>query len=496
MNTTPTALVDQPPEGSIGALLNLPPQLEQLMFGQNVDMTPRDFLLHTQTSYHERVDHHIQQYRATIYTIGMIAGVMGTEAEREEVRSAIADAISQYGTSLVERNRREHWYSDHGSILDILTTTHGVLNTAIGGAERLVGSGIEAAGEALGSDGMENVGAAIDDFGSRTVDAGVTTIYTDPDGVIADAIADLWNSIVDGAKEWWAWFTNTVATEGLIIALAQAHVDASFLVAEIAIDVGIGLVTAGVGGAAFRAIRVVGRRVIDSGTDVVIKLVREGADTIDVKNLRHMDADLPDEVQDRVPDLEDMQGQPDVETRQTPNSTTPSTTLVPGERGQNRAVYEVDADTGRPTGASATLKEDFGSTARGDNATNVGHIGGDGYDGGHLIAHRFMGDTIDGGIAPQVANLNRGPWQTMENEWADWLTKYRPSSGNRVEIDVNIDVDPPGVDVPDGFDVEYDVYEVDVNGNRTRVGGDEKYFPNQQGVEFERVYFRNDGTIR
>ncbi|HID06789.1 MAG TPA: hypothetical protein EYP10_06540, partial [Armatimonadetes bacterium] len=338
-------------------------------------------------------------------------------------------------------------------------------------------------------------GKYVDAVGSQTVDSGVNTIYTNYDGMIADAITDLWNSIVDSAVKWWDDFKKTVDSEGLIIALGQAHVDASFLIAEIAIDIGIGMLTAGWGGAAFRAIRIVGRRTIDSGTDNVIKLVREGADAIEVKRLHHADADIPDDVEKMVPGLEDLQGHPDVDRNTTPNVTTAGTTVVKG-RGTNTATYNVNTATGRPNSVEATLREDFGSTTRGDNATEVGQYGGAGYDGGHLVAHRFMGDQIDGGIAPQVRNLNRGAWKKMENEWADWLNVYKPSAGKRVEIDVKIDIDPPGADVPDGFDVEFDVYEVDVSGTRTRVGGNEKYFPNREGIVYNRVYFRNDGTIK
>jgi DNA/RNA endonuclease G (NUC1) len=51
---------------------------------------------------------------------------------------------------------------------------------------------------------------------------------------------------------------------------------------------------------------------------------------------------------------------------------------------------------------------------------------------------------------PQAANLNRGAWKTMENEWAAWV-----NSGYRV--DYTIDVYPPGAVRPDSFEVEYTV---------------------------------------
>ena len=51
---------------------------------------------------------------------------------------------------------------------------------------------------------------------------------------------------------------------------------------------------------------------------------------------------------------------------------------------------------------------------------------------------------------PQAANLNRGAWKTMENEWADWVN-------NGYRVDYNIDVYPPGAVRPDSFEVEYTV---------------------------------------
>ncbi|RYG93338.1 hypothetical protein EU803_04365 [Loktanella sp. IMCC34160] len=480
---TPTPIVDAPPDGSIGARLNLPAQLEDFLFGENVDMTPAEFLLHAEDSYADRVNHHIQQYRAMIYTIGIIAGVTGTAEQRQEILDAIEASIRTYAGSLRDQNQREHWYSDFNSPVDLLSTGVGSIESIWGGTQRLVGAGLEGLG-------ATNVGPTLQDWGDEDISEGVGKIYTNYDGMILQAVRDLWNSIVDGAREWWDWFTATVESEGLIIAIGQAHVDAGFLIAELAIDVGIGMVTAGWGGAAFRAIRIVGQRVARDGTEIAIRIVREGADAIDVKRLYHADADIPGDIEDRVPDLEELQGHPDVEAETTPRPDTPTTTLVRGRRGDNDAEWIV-AENGRPESVIATIREDFGSTPRNDNATAVGRMGGDGFEGGHLIGHRFMGDTVDGGIAPQVRNLNRGAWKTMENEWADWLNVYRPPPGHQVEIDVDIFVDPPGAEVPDGFDVAYRVFEVDAYGNRKQIYENEYQFLNRPGESFERVTFRD-----
>jgi hypothetical protein len=119
-------------------------------------------------------------------------------------------------------------------------------------------------------------------------------------------------------------------------------------------------------------------------------------------------------------------------------------------RGRNRKTTTYDPNTGRPVSERGRIDEDFGGGDRGDNATDVGNLGRDTDDGGHLGAHRFFGDTPDEGIVPQAANLNRGAWKRMENEWADWV-----AAGYRV--DYNVDVYPPGAVRPDSFEVEYTV---------------------------------------
>ncbi len=119
-------------------------------------------------------------------------------------------------------------------------------------------------------------------------------------------------------------------------------------------------------------------------------------------------------------------------------------------RGRNSKTTRWDRESKRPVSERGRINEDFGSTHRGDNATAIGRLGERGDDGGHLGAHRFFGDTPDEGIVPQVANLNRGAWKTMENEWADWVNKgYR--------VDYSIDITPPGAVRPDSFEVEYTI---------------------------------------
>ncbi|QND51888.1 hypothetical protein HB779_08210 [Phyllobacterium sp. 628] len=146
---------------------------------------------------------------------------------------------------------------------------------------------------------------------------------------------------------------------------------------------------------------------------------------------------------------------------------------------ENEITY--DPKTGRPINAKGTLRTDFGSSPRGDNATAVGKLGQSGDQGGHLVGHRFMGDTPDYGIAPQAGNLNQGAWKTMENEWADWVNKG-------YEVDYNIDVYPPGSVRPDSFDVSYAVKDPKTGQIKYQKS---KEFENKAGETFDRIRFRD-----
>jgi hypothetical protein len=150
-------------------------------------------------------------------------------------------------------------------------------------------------------------------------------------------------------------------------------------------------------------------------------------------------------------------------------------------RGRNENEITYDPKTGRPINAKGTLREDFGSSVRKDNATAVGKLGNPGDHGGHLVGHRFMGDTPDYGIAPQAGNLNTGAWKTMENEWADWIKKG-------YEVDYQIDVFPPGAVRPDVFRAKYTVRDPKTGKVRYQ---NRANFQNQAGEKFERISFRD-----
>lgn len=99
----------------------------------------------------------------------------------------------------------------------------------------------------------------------------------------------------------------------------------------------------------------------------------------------------------------------------------------------NGHSYVTDA-AGRVTRADATL--DLAKLGSGDR--NVyqqvvsGRIGGEGYDGGHLIGTLFGGAGERINLVPQLSSVNRGDFRVMEKEWADALV-----AGKTVKVEVS-----------------------------------------------------------
>jgi hypothetical protein len=78
----------------------------------------------------------------------------------------------------------------------------------------------------------------------------------------------------------------------------------------------------------------------------------------------------------------------------------------------------------------------------------AGHAGGDGYDGGHLIASLFGGAGERINLVPQLAKVNRGEFRAMEGEWAKAVL-----GGSEVKVSVR-PVYPEGGGVPDRIVVD------------------------------------------
>ncbi|MCR2762625.1 DNA/RNA non-specific endonuclease [Microbacterium sp. zg.B48] len=198
-----------------------------------------------------------------------------------------------------------------------------------------------------------------------------------------------------------------------------------------------------------------------------------------MRELKQSVADAGRRLSDRLPQLADrITDHLDNVVRQVRDTDKYANTVT--TRGPNTKTTHFDPDTGRPVQEQGKILEDFGGSARGDNATAIGRLGNPGDDGGHLGAHRFFGDTRDEGIVPQIANLNRGAWKKMESEWADWVAE-----GARV--DYRIQVDPPGAVRPDNFQVVYVVSDPST-GDIIEVRNPS--FANVNGETFDRIHTR------
>ncbi len=82
----------------------------------------------------------------------------------------------------------------------------------------------------------------------------------------------------------------------------------------------------------------------------------------------------------------------------------------------NGHAYTTDA-AGRVSRAEGVL-----DVSRADRNTwqqaAAGHVGGEGYDGGHLIASLFGGAGERINLVPQLSTINRGEFREMERQWA------------------------------------------------------------------------------
>jgi hypothetical protein len=104
----------------------------------------------------------------------------------------------------------------------------------------------------------------------------------------------------------------------------------------------------------------------------------------------------------------------------------PETEVQPEELEPNKVYerngYEYKTDEmGRTKLVSGDLQLVEGE--RTPLQTEIGHMGLETDEGGHLLATRFDGPTDAFNLVPQDENLNRGAWKSMENSWAEGLSK-------------------------------------------------------------------------
>jgi hypothetical protein len=79
----------------------------------------------------------------------------------------------------------------------------------------------------------------------------------------------------------------------------------------------------------------------------------------------------------------------------------------------------------------------------------AGRIGGEGYDGGHLLATLFGGAGEKINLIPQLTEVNRGAFRSMEGQWAEAIR-----AGKSVRVEVN-PVYSGTSKVPGSIDVTY-----------------------------------------
>lgn len=96
---------------------------------------------------------------------------------------------------------------------------------------------------------------------------------------------------------------------------------------------------------------------------------------------------------------------------------------------KNGYTYKID-ELRRPEVISGELKLKEGSRDP-KLQSEIGKFGDEGDEGGHLIGTRFDGPADAFNLVPQNANLNRGEWKAMENEWAK-----AKEDGKKVEVQI------------------------------------------------------------
>jgi hypothetical protein len=440
---------------------------------ENLDLPLQQFLLNAQTDLGEHVVQKLMSYAAQLQVLGVLAGVL--DGPTEQYRNAIKAAAGSYFEDVVTRSQRTSYW-ENTSPLD--------------GAATAVGYLYKASGLVAGAVGSETWAKKYDDIGN-------TLITTDPDKLIGNIGLDIMKAIWDSCKQRWDQFWVDFKEKGLLVAYGKLQIDGAFLAAELAIDIALGAITGGVGAFVGRGLKIIGTRISSIASRVIVRATGTVAKGVPESGIL-LDVAVPDsQINQRIlreildedklgvgshsDDVAKRAEVPDPKKEEPAGGGGAAAKSGKLQRGRNENEISYDSVTGRPNGAKGTLREDFGGTTRGDNATAIGRLGNTGDQGGHLVAHRFMGDTPDYGIAPQAGNLNQGAWKTMENEWADWIKKG-------YEVDYQVDVYPPGSVRPDLFRSTYSVKDPKTGEIKYQ---NRKNFRNRAGETFERVPFRD-----
>lgn len=438
-------------------------EMNRVMRGNNnMDKTLDEFLLHVAVDHQEYFVQRLKEYEAMLHMIGVLSGAIGTDEETEELREQLIKQIEIYISGLPGVSDEYEGVPDLGAIL-------------VAGAMRLAG---------------------YDEDADKTIEASkyANKVETDFQMKIGQMVIDFANSMWDSLVNWWTEFWSTYENEGLLIAMSRLHVDLTFFAAECAIDIGISIALAEVGGpavaAGLKSLRIVGARAGKQTTRIIIKALPDGKFP-HPNNTKLMERIVPDsKIDPQIDKLmdEDRFGGAgklqETEARSQPKPTSPKTTRVKGRRGKNEVEWELDQN-GHVDGATATLREDYGKTPRSSaekKAQNEAGRGGRGLsddDGGHVIGHRFIGDQGSKNLFPQNFHFNRGPYNQLEKEWAE-------SIANGYEVKVVVKLKPPGTARPDSVDIQWQY----MKDGQTVGKPKKRNFPNQEGNSYKSNPFR------
>lgn len=223
---------------------------------QNMDLPLEQFLLNVHTELGDHVYQKLMRFCAELHTLGVIAGVI--DGPTEEYRAAIKSALQSYFTNLLARSQRTSWW-ENLSPLDAASTGLGYWYKLFG-----AGAGV------VGAEGVARDWHTIGD----------NLIKTDPEKFVGNLVGDFISSLWEDCKKRWHEFWRDFEQKGLLVAAGKLYIDAAIVAAEIGVTVAISVATAGAAGVALQAIKIVGRRVSATATEIVVRVVNKASHAV------------------------------------------------------------------------------------------------------------------------------------------------------------------------------------------------------------------------
>lgn len=382
-----------------------------------LDVPIGQLLLDARRAYDDEVYQNLMAYAAQLQVLGVLAGVI--DGPTEEYRAAVAAAAGSYFSNLAAQ-------SQVGMGRPNIT----FLDYMLDASWMTAGAAIALFGDLSTWGGRD--GSPAQRYGPGISEAGRDMLRIDPqlaaENMVSQFLQSLWNDCVKRWDQFWDDFDR----EGLLSAMARLQADAEFLVAELAIDVALTVVT---GGAA-AAVRIVARRVSTVASRVVIRSVDAGTNSIPDAGILHTielpDAEINDQIVRQVLDEENLRtrtdrgdltdrAEVDDPGAEVPSggsqADTPQTSRDPAdidETGESRpedaeVVQEVDGDVATP--AQPRSRDEL--LPNGEVPSNVGGEFADWWDG--LSYQELQGLLQDPATTRTIGNRIRNGGG--EHEW-------------------------------------------------------------------------------